>query len=140
MKNEFASLPKEKQAEIEKLLDDLEAGEQPETSSEQENIRLYTFDDTGNAQRFFDMFGGGIVYNHTDKMWLYWDGKRWHADLDKEAYRRAALSIEKMRDELEFYQKTDEENGTKNAENFAKHIKYTRSMKCEKALVEMPQQ
>lgn len=142
MKNEFASLPKEKQAEIEKLLDDLAAGEQgePEAAHEQEYTPLYSFDDTGNAQRFFDMFGGGIVYNHTDKMWLYWDGKRWHADLDKEAYRRAALSIEKMRDELEFYQKNDEENGTNNTKEFAKHIKYTRSMKGEKALVEMAQQ
>lgn len=142
MKNEFASLPREKQAEIEKLLDDLEAGEQgePSASPEQENIRLYTFDDTGNAQRFYDMFGGGIVYNHTDKTWLYWDGKRWHADLDKEAYRRAALSIEKMREELEFYQSKDEEDGTSNAKDFAKHIKYTRSMKGEKALVEMAQQ
>lgn len=135
MKNEFASLPQEKQAEIEQLLDDLDAGE-----ADEENIRLYTFDDTGNAQRFYDMFGGGMVYNHTDKMWLYWDGKRWHSDLDKETYRRAAQSVEKMQSELEFYQSKDEEDGTDNAKNFAKHIKYTRSMKGEKALVEMAQQ
>lgn len=138
MKSGFASLPEEKRAEMERFMD--EVFEDCANTEEQHIGRLYSFDDTGNAARFFDMFGDSMVYNHTDKNWLYWDGRKWQADLNKEAFRRAALSIEKMQEELLFYQNQDEENGTDNAKNFAKHIKYTRSMKGEKALVEMAQQ
>lgn len=134
MKNDFANLPQEKQNEMEQLFDEVF------TEDTEKPGKLYSFDDTGNAQRFYDMFGGEMIYNHIDKTWLYWDGKRWHADLDKETYRRAAFSIEKMQRELEIYMEQDEENGTKNADAFAKHIKYARSMKGEKALVEMAQQ
>lgn len=144
MKNDFSNLSKEKQAEMEKLLDEIydsvpKGGTQSD-EAESANLNLYSFDDTGNAQRFFNLFGGEMIYNHIDKMWLYWDGKRWQADLDKETYRRAALSVEEMRRELEFYQNQDEADGTENAKNFSKHIKYTRSMKGEKALIEMAQQ
>lgn len=138
MKNDFAKLPKEKQAEMEQLLDEIYDGS--DTREESDPIKLYSFDDTGNAQRFADMFGKEMIYDHIDKMWLYWDNKRWHSDLDKETFRRAALSVEEMQRELKFYQNQDETDGTDNAKNFSKHIKYTRSMKGEKALIEMAQQ
>lgn len=131
MKNGFSSLPENRRAEMEQLMDEVF-----EDSEEQHIGRLYSFDDTGNAMRFSDMFGDSMIYNHTDKAWLYWDGRKWQVDLNKEAFRRAALSIEKMQEELSFYQSEDEET----AKQFTKHIKYTRSMKGEKALVEMAQQ
>lgn len=37
----------------------------------------YTYDDLGNAQRFKDMYGWAIRYNHTDESWYLFDGTRY---------------------------------------------------------------
>ena len=70
---------------------------------EPEETKLYTMDDMGNAQRFLDIFGEEFRYNYTDKCFLYWDGRRWAADLDGCAERAADAAIEAMRQEAEYY-------------------------------------
>jgi putative DNA primase/helicase len=36
--------------------------------------------DLGNAERFADRFAAVTRYDHTLRMWRYWDGKRWAVD------------------------------------------------------------
>ena len=92
---------------------------------EPEEPTLYTMDDMGNAQRFLDIFGEEFRYNYTDKCFLYWDGRRWAADLDGCAERAADAAIEAMRQEAEYYAKTDDDL----AKAFGKHIRSSRSNK-----------
>lgn len=42
--------------------------------------RKYSLDDTGNAQRFRDLYGNRVRYNFTQNAWFVWDGKRWARD------------------------------------------------------------
>ena len=97
--------------------------------------KLYSFDDTGNADRFIDMFGQDMRYNYAEKSWLYWDGRRWAYDMDGAAARAADCSVSAMSAELEFYEQ--QENDT--AKTFSKHIKYSRSHKGKKALIDEAQ-
>ena len=91
--------------------------------------RLYTFDDTGNSQRFAEMFGESMKYNYTDKCWLYWDGRRWAHDFGGVIARAIDSSIEAMSEELELYEEREDDT----AKAFAKHVKYSRSHKGKKA-------
>ena len=93
--------------------------------------KLYTFDDTGNADRFVDLFGQDMHYNYAEKCWLYWDGRRWAYDWDGTAARAADASVEAMSQELEYYEKQEDDT----AKAFAKHIRYSRSHKGKTALI-----
>jgi len=97
--------------------------------------KLYTFDDTGNADRFIDMFGQDMRYNYAEKSWLYWDGRRWAYDMDGTAARAADCSVAAMSSELEYYERQEDDT----AKQFAKHIKYSRSHKGKKALTDEAQ-
>lgn len=97
--------------------------------------RLYSFDDTGNADRFVDLFGQDMRYNYAEKCWLYWDGRRWAYDQDGTAARAADSSVEAMSDELRYYEQKDENEGSELAKQFTKHVKYSRSHKGKTALM-----
>lgn len=87
---------------------------------------LYTMDDMGNAQRFIDIFGEDFRYNYTDKCFIYWDGRRWAADVDGAAERAADVATEAMKQEAEYYSETNDSDLEK---AFGKHIKASRSNK-----------
>lgn len=40
----------------------------------------YPYDDTGNADRFTDIFKDRVLYSYTNKGWYIYDGKRWLFD------------------------------------------------------------
>lgn len=42
--------------------------------------KYYTYDDTGNADRFTDIFKDRVLYSYTNKGWYIYDGKRWLFD------------------------------------------------------------
>lgn len=42
--------------------------------------KTYSYDDTGNAERFRDYSQGVMKYNYDSKKWMAYDGKRWVAD------------------------------------------------------------
>lgn len=42
--------------------------------------RSYRFNDTGNAQRVYDMFGDDLLFSHGSREWLIWDSCRWKED------------------------------------------------------------
>lgn len=96
-------------------------------SPESTTPTLYTMDDMGNAQRFIDIFGEDFRYNYIDKCFIYWDGRRWAADLDGATERAADVAVEAMKQEAEYYA----EMGDSDLEKaFGKHIKASRSNKA----------
>lgn len=67
--------------------------------------KLYSFDDTGNAERFIDLFGDNVRYNYTDKSWMWYDGRRWKYDDSGEPKRMVdeMLSIMRTPEESSLY-------------------------------------
>lgn len=102
------------------------APEEPQELQTTSVPRLYSLDDMGNAKRFIDLFGEDFRYNYTDKMFLYWDGCRWAADLTGAVERSADVSVEAMSAEAEWHESADDEDAAK---AFRKHIKASRSNK-----------
>lgn len=91
--------------------------------------RLHSFDDTGNASRFIDLFGHKVRYNFASNSWMYYDGRKWSFDETGATKRMTDELIVEMKNELERWIsicKTDDE--VKEMEkNFAKHLKTSRS-------------
>lgn len=103
--------------------------------TEQTGQRLYSFDDTGNAQRFVDLFGDKVRYCYTDKRWLWYDGRKWCTDMTGAVKRLADKAVACMSAELKVYEQTDADEGTDMAKAFEKHMKSTRSNKSKNAML-----
>ncbi len=101
-----------------------------------ERQRLYSFDDTGNAMRFVDLFGDKVRYNYTDKRWIYYDGRKWCTDLTGTVKRLADKSVEAMEAEAQVYAEMDEEEGGDMTKAFQKHVKASRSNRSKRAMLD----
>jgi len=101
------------------------------------NKRAYSFDDTGNAERFVDLFGEKIRFNFVSKSWMYYDGRRWNYDTTGAIERMCDEVVNEMKNDLPFYvSMADNEADAKEAEkNFLKHVKYSRSSRAKSAMV-----
>ena len=86
--------------------------------------KVYTLDDTGNAQRMKDLFGESIRYCYIDKSWLYYDGRRWKYDDTGEPKRMIdeMLGFLKTPEQIALYDDDDTV-----AREYQKHIKKSRS-------------
>lgn len=87
--------------------------------------KYYSYDDTGNAQRFIDNFGDVIRYSYIRKSWYYYDGKIWGIDQEGKIKTLADKGIEKMKDEPIYVPDGVEEEVMQKA--FTKHLKATRN-------------
>lgn len=89
-----------------------------------ERKKLYTLDDTGNAQRIHDLFGTSIRYCYTDKSWLYYDGRRWKYDDTGEPKQMVdeMLGFLKSSEQMELYADDDDVR-----KEYQKHVKKSRS-------------
>jgi putative DNA primase/helicase len=56
--------------------------------------------DSGNADRFADMFGDIVLYYFGNDTWYIWDGKRWKKDKQDQIYRYAERSVSVIYDNL----------------------------------------
>ena len=96
--------------------------------------KVYTMDDTGNAQRLKDMFGEKIRYNYHDKKWIIYDGVKWSTDMTGIIWRLIDVCSETMKKERSYYENYDAENGTDLLTQFDKHVKKCRSNNAKRAL------
>ena len=61
--------------------------------------KIYEQNDTGNAERMFDMFGNTLKYSYENKLWYYWDGKVWKEDLVGQIKKLCDKCIDEMKKE-----------------------------------------
>lgn len=94
--------------------------------------KLYSFDDTGNAERMFDHFGEVLKYSYVDKRWLYYRNGKWTYDNVGEIYRVADAALEIMKEESTLW---EEHEGGLYYDDYKKHLKKTRSNNAKKAMV-----
>lgn len=102
---------------------------------EEAKPRLYSFDDTGNAERFVDLFGEQVRYCYTDKRWLWYDGRKWCIDMTGTVKRLADKAVACMAAEAKVYAQLDADEGTDMAKAFEKHMKSCRSNKSKNAML-----
>ncbi len=95
-------------------------------------MKMHTLDDTGNAQRMYDLCGDVMRYCYTDRRWLcYHDGK-WHYDIKGGVFVWADRVLESMKSELKLWA---EYQGGEMLPDYQKHMKKTRSNNSKKAMV-----
>lgn len=62
--------------------------------------KVYTWDDTGNAERFIDLFGDAVRFNADSTQWMVYNGVNW--EIDKGGYivhKLVDQSVEVMKNE-----------------------------------------
>lgn len=107
-----------------------------------EKKKLYSFDDTGNAERLVDTFGKQIRYSYVNKSWLYYDGRKWCFDVTGAIHRMADEIVETMRDDEDYFvQNAPESWGDTEAveKNFMKHLKQSRSNRGKENMIKESQ-
>lgn len=86
--------------------------------------KFYSYDDTGNAQRFTDLFGEFVRYSYVRKNWFYYDGKLWQLDQLGKTKSLVDKVLEEMKKEPVL--KSDEVSEEDAIKNKQRHIKYSR--------------
>lgn len=63
------------------------------------DIQPHSWDDTGNADRFSDMWAERVRYSYIDKLWYVYNGSYWEADNRGIVQRCADKVVENMKNE-----------------------------------------
>lgn len=93
---------------------------------------MYTLDDTGNAQRMYDLCSEILRYCYVDKRWLYYDNGKWSYDNKGIVCSYADKVLERMKEELKTWAVHEE---GKFLDDFRKHLKKTRSNASKNAMI-----
>lgn len=86
--------------------------------------KFYSYDDTGNAQRFKDAYGESIRYSYIRKNWYFYDGKIWIIDQQGMIKTLVDRVVEKMKDEPVYV--PDDADPLEMQKAFNKHVKSSR--------------
>lgn len=95
-------------------------------------MKMHTLDDTGNAQRMYDLCGDVMRYCYTDRRWLSYQDGKWLYDAKGGVFVWADRVLESMKSELKLWA---EHQGGAMFEEYKKHMKKTRSNNSKKAMV-----
>ncbi|MDE5861449.1 MAG: hypothetical protein K2H28_04570, partial [Ruminococcus sp.] len=94
--------------------------------------KMHSLDDTGNAQRMYDLCGDVMRYCYTDRRWLCYQDGRWNYDTKGGVFVWADRVLESMKSELKLWA---EHEGGAMFEDYKKHMKKTRSNNSKRAMV-----
>lgn len=95
--------------------------------------KFFSYDDTGNAERFVQRYQDNTRYSYTNKCWYFYDGKQWVTDTTGQIKRLLDKVVEEMKKEdVYIAEDTDEEEALK---IFQKHIKASRSNRGKSAML-----
>lgn len=97
-----------------------------------DNMKMHTLDDTGNAQRMYDLCGDVVRYCYTDRRWLSYEGGKWQYDAKGGIFMWADRVLESMKKELKLW--AEYQDGEM-LPDYQKHMKKTRSNNSKKAMV-----
>lgn len=97
--------------------------------------KIYSFDDTGNADRMIDRFGSMIRYSYINKSWMWFDGRRWLEDDCGMIRQLLDQVVEDMAKDFDYYM--EHAPGDANLDDWEKalkkHLKTSRSNKAKTA-------
>lgn len=89
--------------------------------------KFFSYDDTGNAERFTYHNGKDVRYSFVKKKWLHYSPKEgvWKTDMTGEVKRMVDDTLKKMKTETVYVAESQDEEEAKKA--FEKHLKSSRS-------------
>ncbi|MCM1506977.1 MAG: hypothetical protein NC177_07565 [Ruminococcus flavefaciens] len=96
------------------------------------HMTMHSLDDTGNAQRMYDLCGDVVRYCYTDRRWLSYEGGKWQYDAKGGIFSWADRVLESMKKELKLW--AEYQDGEM-LPDYQKHMKKTRSNNSKKAMV-----
>lgn len=95
--------------------------------------KFFSYDDTGNAERFVQRYRDNTRYSYTNKCWYFYDGKQWVTDTTGQIKRLLDKVVEEMKKEDVYVaEDVEEEEALK---IFQKHIKASRSNRGKAAML-----
>lgn len=104
-----------------------------EQDDKKEDRPYFSYDDTGNAERFVYRNKEVTRYSYTNKCWYFYDGKQWVSDTTGQIKRLLDKVVEEMKKEdVYMADGVDEEEAIK---AFQKHIKSSRSNRGKTAML-----
>lgn len=90
--------------------------------------KFYSQDDTGNADRFVDIYGTLVRYSYIDKIWYYYDGKVWLPDNTGEVRKMVDTTVEIMgKEPIIVPESADDKEREAIIKAKEKHVKRSRS-------------
>ncbi|MBI4961640.1 MAG: hypothetical protein HY913_00030 [Desulfomonile tiedjei] len=92
-----------------------------------------SWSDFGNAQRLVALHGQDLRYNHLNKEWYHWTGRRWQVDDSGEAVRRAKATIQTI------YQEASAEDEKKRHDDLFKFALKSEGVARVKAMLDLAQ-
>lgn len=87
--------------------------------------RSYSYDDTGNGERFSDSFERIVRFNHSRKEWVFYNEKYWESDEREKSRKLVDDVLRKMVNEPVVHSEDIDEKEARKL--LHKHIKYSRS-------------
>ncbi|MFZ8765662.1 phage/plasmid primase, P4 family [Enterococcus diestrammenae] len=98
--------------------------------------RYYSYDDTGNAERFLDIFGSLSKYSYVNKCWYFYNGKNWEQDNIGAVRKWIDQTIEIFKQEpVNVPKSTSEDELKKYLEAKEKHLKRSRNNAGKEAMM-----
>ncbi|WPG23491.1 phage/plasmid primase, P4 family [Enterococcus faecium] len=99
--------------------------------------KYYSYDDTGNADRFTDIYGTLVKYSYIDKSWYYYDGKVWLQDNTGEVRKMIDTTVDIMgKEPLTIPEGADDETKEALMKAKEKHVKRSRSNAGKNAMMD----
>lgn len=100
-----------------------EAATLQEAAENSAKMRQYAFDDSGNSDLLRDEYRNTLRYSFTEKVWYFWNGKKWTPDPGGLIMCCVDETIKKLEKGTEFMRMADSKGGA------AHHLAYTRSLR-----------
>ncbi len=70
---------------------------------EKKEDKFYSYDDTGNAERFMDVYGSLVRYSYINKEFYFYDGKSWKIDDTGEISKMIDTTVDMMKNEKVYW-------------------------------------
>lgn len=86
--------------------------------------KYFSYDDTGNAQRFYEAYKEVTRFSYTRKNWYFYNGKIWVIDQEGKVKSLVDGLVEQMKKEPVYVADGVDEDAAR--KNLQKHIKYSR--------------
>ncbi|MFB8509228.1 phage/plasmid primase, P4 family [Enterococcus durans] len=102
---------------------------------EKKEEKYFSYDDTGNAERFMNVYGTLARYSYINKRFYYYDGKYWQTDNTGEIPKMIDNVVDIIKNEKVLIPE-DCDDPEKIEEAFRKHVKRSRGNAGKKAMKE----
>lgn len=106
------------------------------TTDENKPKKYYSFDDTGNTERFLDVFGELSRFSYVNKVWYFYNGKNWEIDNGGVVRKWIDMTVDMLKNEpVQVPKEATEDEKKALTEAKAKFVKRSRNNAGKEAMM-----